>query len=253
MKLRSIIIDDEYLARRRLTTLLEKFDKVDVVEECRNGKEAIEKIQLKDPDLIFLDIQMPDINGFQVLKVLKKIPYVIFTTAYDEYALKAFEINAVDYLLKPFDEERLEISLQRIFDLKKRETAIELETKIQKLIHTYSNQNSDQPNTIQVQFNKRDVAIKTDNIVFIKSDGNYVKIFTSEKNYLHRITLNTFEKKLNAQQFFRIHRSIIVNKFYIRNIKYLKNNEYQIKLKTGLMFKSSRSYKSQISEIMEDF
>jgi two-component system LytT family response regulator len=253
MNLRAIIIDDEYLARRRLATLLEKFDKIIVVEECRNGKEAIEKIQLKDPDLIFLDIQMPDINGFQVLKILKKIPYVIFTTAYDEFALKAFEINAVDYLLKPFDEERLAISLERIFELKKRETAIELETKIQKLITTYSNTNSDQPNTIQVQLNKRDVSIRTDDIIYIKSDGNYIQIFTTEKNHLHRITLNNFEKQLDPQQFFRIHRSIIVNKHYIRNIKYLKNNEYQIKLKSGVIFKSSRSYSTQISEIMDDF
>lgn len=127
-----MIIDDEYLARQRLIKLLENFEDITLVGECRNGNEAIEKITLKEPDLIFLDIQMPDMNGFNVISRLQHKPYVIFTTAYDTYALKAFEINAVDYLLKPFDEERLHVTLDRVFELKKRKKASNLEDKIKK-------------------------------------------------------------------------------------------------------------------------
>ena len=138
MKLRCLIIDDEFLARQRLLKLLEPYESIVIVGECRNGKDALEKIGIKEPDLIFLDIQMPDMDGFTVYDKIQKKPYVIFTTAYDTYALKAFKINAVDYLLKPFDEDRLGIAIERILEIKKTDQASLLEENIKKLIHNLS-------------------------------------------------------------------------------------------------------------------
>ncbi len=245
-----MIIDDEYLARQRLIKLLENFKDILLVGECRNGNEAIEKITLKEPDLIFLDIQMPDMNGFNVISRLQHKPYVIFTTAYDTYALKAFEINAVDYLLKPFDEERLHITLDRVFELKKRKKASNLEDKIKKLISNYESKPSDFLNEIIINEKGRDVGISIDDIIYFKSDGNYVQIITQDKTYLYRITMNALFDNLDTFQFLRIHRSLIVNKVYIKSCRYTSNNEYQLRLKNNKELISSRSYKSSISDYL---
>ncbi len=245
-----MIIDDEYLARQRLIKLLENFKDILLVGECRNGNEAIEKITLKEPDLIFLDIQMPDMNGFNVISRLQHKPYVIFTTAYDTYALKAFEINAVDYLLKPFDEERLHITLDRVFELKKRKKASNLEDKIKKLISNYESKPSDFLNEIIINEKGRDVGISIDDIIYFKSDGNYVQIITQDKTYLYRITMNALFDSLDTFQFLRIHRSLIVNKVYIKSCRYTSNNEYQLRLKNNKELISSRSYKSSISDYL---
>ncbi|WP_106794031.1 LytTR family DNA-binding domain-containing protein [Aquimarina sp. Aq78] len=250
MRLRYMIIDDEYLARQRLIKLLENFKDILLVGECRNGNEAIEKITLKEPDLIFLDIQMPDMNGFNVISRLQHKPYVIFTTAYDTYALKAFEINAVDYLLKPFDEERLHITLDRVFELKKRKKASNLEDKIKKLISNYESKPSDFLNEIIINEKGRDVGISIDDIIYFKSDGNYVQIITQDKTYLYRITMNALFDSLDTFQFLRIHRSLIVNKVYIKSCRYTSNNEYQLRLKNNKELISSRSYKSSISDYL---
>ncbi|EZH71940.1 hypothetical protein ATO12_04795 [Aquimarina atlantica] len=250
MRLRYMIIDDEYLARQRLFKLLENFEDITLVGECRNGNEAIEKITLKEPDLIFLDIQMPDMNGFNVIAQLQHKPYVIFTTAYDTYALKAFEINAVDYLLKPFDEERLYITLERVFELKKRKKASNLEDKIKKLISNYESKSSDFLNEIIIHEKGRDIVIRIDDIIYFKSDGNYVQIITQDKKYLYRITMNALFDSLDTFQFLRIHRSLIVNKIYIKSCKYISNNEYLLKLKNNEELISSRSYKSSISDYL---
>ncbi|WP_074409465.1 MULTISPECIES: LytR/AlgR family response regulator transcription factor [Aquimarina] len=250
MRLRYMIIDDEYLARQRLIKLLENFKDILLVGECRNGNEAIEKITLKEPDLIFLDIQMPDMNGFNVISRLQHKPYVIFTTAYDTYALKAFEINAVDYLLKPFDEERLHITLDRVFELKKRKKASNLEDKIKKLISNYESKPSDFLNEIIINEKGRDVGISIDDIIYFKSDGNYVQIITQDKTYLYRITMNALFDNLDTFQFLRIHRSLIVNKVYIKSCRYTSNNEYQLRLKNNKELISSRSYKSSISDYL---
>jgi len=250
MKLRCIIVDDEYLARERLLKLLQPFDDIIIVGECRNGQEALELISLKEPDLIFLDIQMPDMNGFTVVSKLTLKPHIIFTTAYDSYALKAFEINAVDYLLKPFDEDRLSIAIERIKLLKKKKQASHLEDKIKKLLKSYENKATDFLTEIIIPINGRDNTVYVEDVIYFKSDGNYIQMVTETKTYLHRSTLSSLNDSLDTSQFLRIHRSIILNKIYIKKCFYNNNNEYKFYLKYEEQLVSSRSYKSLISEYL---
>lgn len=250
MKLRCIIIDDEYLARQRLLKLLEEYDELVVVAECRNGKEAIEKVHLKEPDLIFLDIQMPDMDGFTVLSKIKTSPYVIFSTAYDQYAIKAFEINAVDYLLKPFDSDRLAIAIQRVLKLKKEKIELQLEKKVKSLLSIYESRASNFISKIVLKQKGYSTTILIDDVVYFQSDGNYVRIVTNNKSYLYRRTMNDLSKELDMNIFIRIHRSIIVNSFYVSTINYIGNNEFRFKLKNKEELNSSRSYKELISRYL---
>ncbi|PKV52563.1 LytTR family two component transcriptional regulator [Aquimarina sp. MAR_2010_214] len=253
MTLRCLIIDDEFLARQRLRKLLEPFLSILIVGDCKNGKDALEKIQIKEPDLIFLDIQMPDMDGFTVYEKLQRKPYVIFTTAYDTYALNAFEINAVDYLLKPFDEERLAIAVKRILDIKRTKKASLLEEKIKQLIEQNTEKESTQfLNQISLSTNGREQVIRIDDIIYFKSDGNYIQIVTSEKSYLYRKTMSSLYDKLDLNQFLRIHRTLILNKIYIKSCTYINNNVYKFKLKNDIEFLSSRSFSSQVSEYLSN-
>ncbi|WP_299224902.1 LytTR family DNA-binding domain-containing protein [uncultured Psychroserpens sp.] len=247
MKLRCLIIDDEFLARQRLLNLLKSFENIWVIGECKNGEEAIEKINIKEPDLIFLDIQMPDIDGFTLYSKLQKKPYVIFTTAYDTYAINAFKINAVDYLLKPFDEERLSIAIDRILRIQRTNRASQLEEKIKQLIKNTTQVSSSFITQITLSQRGRNILIPVDDIIYFKSDGNYIKLITNEKSHLYRMTLNNLQTKLDPNQFLRIHRAIILNKFHIRRCIYTNNNVYRFELKNGIEILSSRSFSSQIA------
>jgi len=252
MKLRCIIIDDEYLARQRLLKLLESYDQITIIAECKNGSEAIEKIHLKEPDIIFLDIQMPDMNGFEVLTKLKIHPHIIFTTAYDSYAIKAFGVNAIDYLLKPFDEERIGIALKRAFALKKEKKESHIEDAIKKLMQAHEAKASQFLSEFSILNKGREHIIFTDDIICFKSDGNYVKIVTDNKTYLYRKTIRSIFESINPEEFLRIHRSIILKKSYIKQTRYLGNNTYQFQLKTGELLTSSRTYKSEISTYLSE-
>lgn len=231
MKLRAIIIDDEFLARKRLAKLLESFEEIVIIAECRNGQDALTQIELKEPDLIFLDIQMPDLDGFSVLSKLKHKPSVIFTTAYDSFAIKAFDINAIDYLLKPFDEERLGIAIKRIIELKRLKKATLFEDQIKKLLNDYTSEETTYLKEIIIKNKGKETSILLDNVLYFKSDGNYIKLVTLEKQYLYRMSMNSLENKLDSEQFLRIHRSIIINKIYSRKYRYTGNNEYEFTLK----------------------
>lgn len=253
MKLRCIIVDDEYLARQRILKLLEGHEDITVVAECKNGRDAIAKIKLKEPDFIFLDIQMPDLDGFSVLNKLDKIPYVIFTTAYDSFALKAFEINAVDYLLKPFDEDRMDTSLKRMKAIKEQEKAIGLKDKLTDLLTTLKSEDSSGFRTyFEIKKNGRLLKVLTENIMYIQSEGNYLELYTEKTKFLFRATMNSIEKELSKHQFIRIHRSLLINKFYIDSCFYLGNSEYKVHLKTGLSLLSGRAFKENITSYLED-
>ena len=252
MKLRCIIVDDEYLARQRLITLLADFEDVYIVAECKNGKEAVDKIAIKEPDLIFLDVQMPDMDGFAVLKALPKTPYVIFTTAYDSYALKAFEINAVDYLLKPFDEDRLGIAMQRMLAVKKREYAFVFEGKIRNLLSFVQKEKIGYKLVFDIKKNGRIVTVLTEDIITIRAGGNYVELHTEKKRWLHRTTMSAIENQLDPSQFLRVHRAVILNKYYIQSCVYKNNSEYAIHLKTGEKVVSGRTYKDRITEFLDE-
>ncbi len=253
MKLRCIIIDDEYLARQRVLKLLEKHRNVLVVAECRNGKEAIESIKLKEPDFIFLDVQMPDLDGFSVLNRFDKVPYVIFTTAYDSFALKAFEINAVDYLLKPFDQERMDSSLERMISLKKADKTYELRNILDNLFKELEQDGGVNHRTdFTIKKNGRLLHVDTEDIIFMQSEGNYLELHTDSAKHLYRATMKAIENELSAKEFVRVHRSLMLNKRYIQGCFYLGNSYYKIKLKTGLEFTSGRSYKTNVISYLEE-
>ncbi|MCL6266935.1 LytR/AlgR family response regulator transcription factor [Flagellimonas myxillae] len=254
MNLRCVIIDDEYLARQRILKLLQTHTDVAVVGECRNGSEAIEKIRIKEPDFVFLDIQMPNLSGFEILERLKKVPYVIFTTAFDAYAVKAFEINAVDYLLKPFDQERLDAALDRMRSVKQNDQALELGKKLSNLFSGLENNKApgDFRTGFEIKKNGRLLTVKTEDLVFIKSEGNYLELHTEKDMNLFRATLNSVETELSPLEFIRIHRSLIISKRYLEECYYLGNSYYRIRLKTGLEFRSGRLYKERIVSILHE-
>jgi two-component system LytT family response regulator len=232
---------------------LEDYHDIIVVAECKNGREAIEKIKLKEPDFIFLDIQMPDLDGFSVINRLDKLPYIIFTTAYDSFALKAFEINAVDYLLKPFDEERLDTSIKRMKALKEHEKTAGLKEKLARLLTSMQDENSGDTRTFfEIKKNGRLLKVHTEHIIYIQSEGNYLELYTDEKKFLYRGTMNAIEAELSKQLFMRIHRSLIVNKVYIDSCIYLNNSEYKVVLKNDSFVLSGRSYKDKIISYLEE-
>ncbi|WP_350292561.1 LytTR family DNA-binding domain-containing protein [uncultured Croceitalea sp.] len=253
MKLSCIIVDDEFLARQRIIKLLESHKDILVLAECRNGKEAIDEIKLRTPDFIFLDIEMPDWDGFSVLKRLDKIPYVIFTTAYDNFAIRAFEINAVDYLLKPFDQERMDLSLERMQKILQEKSAARLSNKIKDIIKIYNKiESGDQESMFELKRNGRILRIRNEDIVSIHAEGNYLALKTIDQKYLYRSTMQKVASQLNNYSFIRIHRSIMVNKRFIHRIAYKGNSEYKIVLKTDDFLMSGRSYKKNVISLLED-
>ena len=253
MKIRALIIDDELLARQRILQLLSPYENVQVVGQCRNGAEAIQWINLKEPDLIFLDIQMPDKTGFEVLKDIQTqhFPYIIFTTAYDEYALKAFEVKALDYLLKPFDETRFGEALNRAFKQKEWQDSHRWQQKMISMVKELEQEQSIYWQIIEIKDRGKIQKILTDDLIYCEADGNYVQLHTLKGKYLYRYTMNALEKKLDPRQFLRIHRSILLNSLFVQKHKYLHNNEFTFLMKNGGVLKSSKSYKDNILSFFE--
>lgn len=241
--MRSIIIDDERLARKELRTLLEASPEIEVIGECANADEAREAIEKENPDLIFLDIQMPGQNGFDLLETLDYVPYVIFVTAYDEHALKAFEVNALDYLLKPVDEERLRESITKVLSLsaKKREAQ-----------KTADQQNEYLHLDDQIFLKDGDKCwfVTLRNIRYFESEGNYVRVFFENSKPLILKSLNNLEKRLNEKDFFRINRKYIVNLKEVIHIETWFNGGLQIKLKSGSTLEVSRRQTSRFKELL---
>ncbi len=247
MTIRALVIDDEYLARQRVIKLLEHFDQIKVLGEARNGKEAVELIQLKSPDLIFLDVQMPDFDGFEVVNRIKinEMPYIVFTTAYDQYAIKAFDIHALDYLLKPIDEGRFNSSMQKVEAHFKTQKATDFNKELMKMIKTF-NKSDEYLNQVTISDRGREMEIDLDEVLYFEANGNYVNLFTQSKVHLYRTTMNALAEQVNPEDFIRIHRSLILNKRYIGKCIYTSNNEYQFTMKNGQNLQSGRSFKEDI-------
>jgi len=248
-KIRTVVADDEPLARMRITKLLERFDDILLVSECKNGSEALNAIIDYQPELLFLDIQMPDLNGFEVLAKSnpKTLPFIIFVTAYDQYALKAFDVHAVDYLLKPFDDERFSKALDHAKKQIRTRQEAQLNKKIQQIIKEHANED-----TLQIELKDRSrlLKINSSEIYYIESDGNYVRLYLKEKNYLHRQTLQSLDDQLTS--FLRIHRSILVNPDFVKDIKYTGNNQYHFTMGNGKRLLSSRSNKDEILNFLDN-
>ncbi|RMG80278.1 MAG: DNA-binding response regulator [Bacteroidetes bacterium] len=252
-KIRTLVIDDEPLARARILKLLQSVEYITVIGECKNGKEARRQIENYQPDLIFLDIQMPDLNGFEVLQDadLTHRPFIIFVTAFDHYALKAFDVRAVDYLLKPYDDDRffkaLNHARQQIL-LKDQAT---LHQKIVKVIEAYEHQHSDNLSALEIRDKGRTFLVNIQDVYWIEAEGNYLKIHLENQKHLIRMTLQSIENQLDRNFFFRIHRSVLVHKLYIESVAYKGNNQYLFRLKNGDKVMSSRSYKDQVTRYLE--
>ncbi|MFO7810496.1 MAG: LytTR family DNA-binding domain-containing protein [Candidatus Delongbacteria bacterium] len=218
MNYRTMIIEDEELTRLGLKNKLEKFAEIEIVDMAENGIEAVEKINSIKPDLIFLDIQMPGMNGFEVLQNIEFIPIIIFTTAYDEYALKAFETNSIDYLLKPVEEERLARAISKLEKISsKNGQNNNFDNKISALLRELKN-NNDKLTRIHIKIGDEVIFVNTENIYFFKADNKYTTIFTYDDEYIINDTLAYMETKL-PDKFVRIHRGYIVNTDHIKKLK----------------------------------
>ncbi|MDN5205477.1 LytTR family DNA-binding domain-containing protein [Fulvivirgaceae bacterium BMA10] len=251
--IKAIVVDDEILARKRVFQLLDGEPEIMVIGECRNGEEAIKMIAQKEPDLVFLDIQMPDMDGFTVLSKLKTVnlPYIIFATAFDQYALKAFEVHALDYLLKPFDEDRFGEALKQAKDQIKLKRSSKFNNKLLNLMREFQQEDGVYLKLFSIKEKGRVAQIAADNVLYLEADGNYVVLHTDQATHLYRITMNAIADQLDPEDFLRIHRSYMINRRYILKYKYLNNNEYLFTLKNGQKLISGRTYKGDILNYFE--
>lgn len=239
-----IIIDDEPLARMVVLEYLNQFPDFTVVAECDDGFQGMKAIQQHQPSLIFLDIQMPKITGFEMLELLDTPPAVIFTTAFDEYAIKAFEANSIDYLLKPFSKDRFDQAIE-----KWRKQYRADDKKIDQLLENPSKQ-SEEKNRIVVKNGADIKIIPSKEIHYIEAYDDYVKIFTADSYYLKKKTMNYFEQTLDPAVFYRTHRSFIVNLEQLTKIEQLEKNTYLTILKNGKKIPLSRASYVKLKEIL---
>jgi two-component system, LytTR family, response regulator len=243
--MKALIIDDEPLARSVVAEYLQQFPQIEVVQECNDGFEGLKAITQHQPDLIFLDIQMPKINGFEMLELVEQPPAVIFTTAFDEFAIKAFESHAVDYLLKPFSRERFEKAIEKLLD---RKGAVEKEQS-QQLLEA-SSHIPPQNKRIVVKTGSKIKIIPVDDVHYLEAADDYVKIHTKEGSYLKNKTMAHFEKLLDEQQFVRAHRSYIVNVQLINRIDPYEKENYLAILKTGAQVPVSKTGYTRLKSVL---
>ncbi len=253
--IRACIVDDEPAARQRIRALVEPLDGIVVVGECRNGEEAVAAIRDQAPDLVFLDIQMPDFDGFTTIARLDtdELPFVVFVTAYDKYALRAFDVHAVDYLLKPFSDERFHEALERVRGQIQLQRSSELRDKLSSLIREYQRDQGVYATAFSVKRNGADHEIPVERILWIESTGNYVTLHTVDAQELYRVTMNAIETELDPERFVRIHRRLLVNLDHVRSVRYLNDNRYRFELADGARLTSGRSFKGRIAEVAKEF
>ena len=248
-KIRTLVVDDEPLARERLTSLLAAETDIETIGQCRDGEEAVRAIMDHTPDLVFLDVQMPAMNGFDVIEAVgsERMPLVIFVTAYDQHALKAFQVRALDYVLKPFDRERFQEALQRARAHIQRDETGDLGRRLLALVKDLRR---DQPKTdrLVVKSGGRLFFLRTDEIDWIEASGNYVRLHVGTTSHLLRETMNAIEGRLDPEKFFRIHRSRIVNMERIQEMQPWLNGEYAVVLRTGTRLTLSRGYREKLQE-----
>ncbi len=265
MDLTILIVDDEILARNRIKKLLEKTAGIKSINECSNGREALEYLQSNTVDLLFLDVQMPEMDGFDVLQELepKDIPLTIFVTAYDKYALKAFDVHAADYLLKPFDDDRF----FEAFNLAKAQIELKQSGSIkQKIINIISdlkgitsgkesdenlNEYNEYPDKLVLKESGKIHFVNTDSIFYIKAAGKYLQLVSEEAEYSIRQTMAALEKKLNPAKFLRVHRSSIINIDKIKEMQHWYKSDYVFIMHNGERMFSGSSYRKNVEKILK--
>jgi two-component system LytT family response regulator len=257
MTIRTLIVDDEDLARRGLRTLLRHADDVEILKECRNGREAVEAIAHSEPDLVFLDIQMPGKTGFEVIAEIdeEKCPYVIFVTAFDKFALQAFDVHALDYLLKPVNEERFHAALSRA-------RTVLSSARDDSLVRRFLQAAADarQPGAgnvtvaavdrLPVKANGKVMAVRVADIDWIEADHDYVLLHVSDKSWILRETIANVEMRLALSGFVRIHRSALVNVDRVRELRPRSKGEFSVVLLDGKQLKMTRNYRAAVERLV---
>ena len=248
-KIRTLVVDDEPIARERVLSLLQNEPDVEVIGECGDGQQAIASIQQHAPDLVFLDVQMPGCDGFGVIDAVgvDKMPAVIFITAYDEYALRAFEVRALDYLLKPFGRDRFRETLKHARASLERRRAGDLGRRLLALVNDIKPEPA-RLERLVVKSGGRVFFLRTDEIDWIEAAGNYVRLHLGQEAHLFRETMNRMEARLDPRRFARIHRSRIVNTERIKELQPWFNGEHVIILRDGTRLTLSRGYKDRLQE-----
>jgi two-component system LytT family response regulator len=251
--IRTIIADDERLARKKLRILLGSEAGVQIIAECQDGRQTIAALQTHKPDLLFLDIRMPDLDGFQVLENIPaaEMPVVIFTTAFDQYAIRAFEAHALDYLLKPFDQERLHRGIDRVRAELLKVHDHNLTHRILDLLAERKSEPPHPDGRMVIKAGGRIVFLVMDEIDWIEAAANYVKLNVGRDSYLLREGIGRVSERLDSSQFVRIHRSIIVNVRRIRELQPCDSGEYIAVLKNGKELSCSRGYRPQLQRLIE--
>lgn len=247
-KIKAITIDDEKLARDIIKNYLKKFDDIDLVAECADGFEGIKLINELKPDLIFLDIQMPKITGFEMLEILEVPPVIIFTTAFDQYALKAFEVNATDYLLKPFSQDRFAEAIERARRLIG--NTAEAKKNIEGLVMQFENRNENLDRVV-IKNGPKILIVPVEEIRYIEAQDDYTMLHTEKGNFLKQKTMKYFEKNLDPSQFIRIHRSYFTKISLIKQIELVEKESYRVLLNDGTKLPVSKSGYQNLKEIIK--
>ena len=251
MKVRALIVDDEPLARGRLRALLEKEPEAEIVGEAAHGLEAVDRIGELRPDLVFLDIQMPELDGFSVLASIdpEHRPLIIFVTAFDEFAVKAFEARALDYLLKPYDRERFQGAFSRAVEELRRANPAPAQARVDGLVNDLdaAGRSSDR---LAIKSNGRILLIRPGDIDWVGAADNYVELHIGTETHLIRETISAWEKRLHAAQFLRISRSTIVNLDRVKELQPLFHGEYAVILVNGVRLTLARSQRDKVDQLL---
>jgi two-component system LytT family response regulator len=250
-RIRVVVVDDEELARDRLEALLAQHSNVEVVGTCADGASAIETIERTRPDLVFLDVQMPGMNGFEVVENLdgERMPAVVFVTAHDAHALRAFEVHALDFLLKPFDEARFVKTLDRARAQLSQQDGSTINSHLMSLIEELRGEKK-YPERLIVKSGGRVFFVRADEIDWVEASGNYVKLHTRNEAYLLRESMKNMEAKLDPKTFVRIHRSAIVNIDSIKELEPWFHGEYIVIMRDGTRLTASRVFSDRLSALM---
>ncbi len=247
--LRTLVVDDEPLIRSGVRRAVSSIEGIEVIGEAACGSEAVEAMSRLQPDLVLLDVQMPDLSGIDVVRTIgpDRMPAVIFVTAYDEYAVKAFDLHAVDYVLKPFDEERLRVAIERARDRVAQSTQPDLAAQLRALLGTGRNK---WPQHLVVRDGERFDFVPVDSIDWVESANNYVQLHCGPRQYLLGETLTSLQERLDPEKFLRIHRCRVVNTSRIVAVHSLLGGAYSIELRDGTRLTSGRHYKDALQELL---
>jgi len=255
--LTACIVDDEELARRGIRSRLADRSDLQIVAECASGREAVDAITEHTPDLVFLDVQMPGLDGFDVIDEIgpEQMPVVIFVTAYDEHALRAFDVHALDYLLKPIDEARLHEAIDRARDRVVQRQNSQLGDRLSSLLEAVASGEIDEAKSGTERFviktGSRITFVEADAIDWVEAAGDYVRLHTAEKVHLLRETMSGMEERLDPDRFLRIHRSTIINTERLKELRPYGNSEYIVVLDDGTELKLSRTYRDALADFFD--